>query len=89
VPAGALFYGRSRRRREVFFDAVLREVTVSAAARFHQMVNARETPRVPRQPKCKRCSLLQICMPDITGPGRSMGEYIGASLQRLGNEGGM
>lgn len=63
IPAGALFYGRTRRREEVAFDQALRRRTEEAAHRFHELVAAGETPIVYRAPKCRSCSLLDICLP--------------------------
>jgi CRISPR-associated exonuclease Cas4 len=54
VPAGAFFYGRTRHRAEVTFDA---------AGRLHELIAARVTPVVPRQPKCKSCSIAGQCLP--------------------------
>lgn len=66
VPAGAVFYGRSRRRRDVSLDPPLRQRTREAAAQFHEIVAARRTPLAKRQPKCRSCSLLEVCQPAAT-----------------------
>lgn len=76
VPAGALFYGRTRRRDEVRFDTALRELTEDAASRLHALIRAGLTPRVRRLPKCRRCSLLSVCIPEATGPRRSMARFL-------------
>ena len=44
VTEGALFYGKTRRREAVAFDIALRGETGRAAARLHQLVDARHTP---------------------------------------------
>lgn len=69
VPRGALFYGASHRRVPVDFDAVLRKQTENAAVRMHQLIREGIVPRVKMAPKCKSCSLLVACLPDVTGPG--------------------
>ncbi|MCX5685213.1 MAG: Dna2/Cas4 domain-containing protein, partial [Planctomycetota bacterium] len=46
VPAGALFYGTTRRRFDVAFDAALRAETEDAARRLHAMIRSGVTPRV-------------------------------------------
>ena len=79
VPKGALFYGQTHRREEVDLDAGLRRTTEEAAARLHQLLATGITPRAVREPKCRRCSLLEICMPDAMAPARSVKEYL-ASL---------
>lgn len=83
VPRGALFYGTTRRRRDVAFDAALRAETEDLAARLHQLVAAGVTPRAVREPKCESCSLLDLCLPDALGPGRSAARYLARSLAAL------
>jgi CRISPR-associated exonuclease Cas4 len=79
VPAGALFYGRPRRRTEVLFDIALRELVLAAAVRIHELVERRETPRAIREPKCDRCSLLETCQPEAIH--KSVRRYLAASLR--------
>jgi CRISPR-associated exonuclease Cas4 len=89
VPAGALFYGETRRRQEVTFDAVLRDLTASSAARLHFLIAAGATPRPVREPKCDRCSLLNVCLPEAAA--RSARRYLegiwrGGSLEERPTE---
>jgi CRISPR-associated exonuclease Cas4 len=64
VPAGALFYGKTRRRLDVSFDAELRGVTEQTIARLHELIASRRTPAaVYEKAKCDRCSLINLCMP--------------------------
>jgi CRISPR-associated exonuclease Cas4 len=67
VPSGAIFYGQTRHRKNVSFSSDLRRETEDAAARLHELLAAGRTPRARREPKCDRCSLLEICMPDALG----------------------
>ncbi len=68
VPRGALFYGTTRRRKPVEFDAPLRARVEAAALRCHALFDARSTPRATRDRRCDRCSLLDFCLPGVTGP---------------------
>jgi len=64
VPAGALFYGKTRRRLDVPFDASLRAITAQTIARLHELIASRITPAaVYEKAKCDRCSLINLCMP--------------------------
>lgn len=81
VPAGALFYGQTRRRLDVPFDTVLRQLTEEAAARLHRLIAAGITPPGVREPKCDQCSLLEICMP--AAPAKSARSYLERSLRHL------
>jgi CRISPR-associated exonuclease Cas4 len=76
VPQGALFYGAQKHRFEVAFDEILRAETRRAATRLHELVSARLTPAARREPKCDRCSLLDLCMPDAMSKGRSAQRYL-------------
>ncbi|MCC6659988.1 MAG: CRISPR-associated protein Cas4 [Phycisphaerales bacterium] len=75
VPAGAIFYASTRRRLDVPIDAALRAATENAAARLRAMISSGVTPRARREKKCDRCSLLNLCLPDGTGPERSASRY--------------
>lgn len=64
VPEGALFYGETRRRQVVAFDAELRALTADIAAAARAMIRAGRTPPPRRRPACRRCSLVELCQPD-------------------------
>lgn len=81
VPAGALFYGRTRRRLDVPFDEALRRLTQDTAGRLHALIASRRTPAAVREPKCERCSLLHLCLPEAMGPRRSAGRYVARVLK--------
>jgi CRISPR-associated exonuclease Cas4 len=80
VPAGALFYGQTRRRQEIPFDSRLRDLTEDTAARLHGLISSGITPPPVREPKCDRCSLLEVCMP--AAPSRSARKYLEVALRR-------
>ena len=64
VPEGALFYGRSRRRKAVVFDAELRELTERVAADTRSLLAAGDTPTPEFEArKCNACSLREVCQP--------------------------
>jgi CRISPR-associated exonuclease Cas4 len=64
VPEGALFYGETRRRVSVPFDAELRTLTERTARAFGTLLAKGETPPpVWRAERCRACSLLELCRP--------------------------
>lgn len=75
VPEGAIFYGTPRRRQSVALDAALRAATQAAAARLHALIAAGRTPPANYEKKCEACSLLELCMPRLSG-GRSVKRYL-------------
>ena len=83
VPAGALFYGQTRRRTEVVFGPELRARTETAARRLHELVAGGITPRAVREPKCAGCSMLELCLPDPPGPARSAARYLARTLREV------
>jgi CRISPR-associated exonuclease Cas4 len=64
VPAGALFYGKTRRRCDVSFDATLRALTRGTITRAHELLDSGVTPpAVYEKKKCESCSLIDLCLP--------------------------
>jgi CRISPR-associated exonuclease Cas4 len=84
VPAGALYYGETRHRLEVPFDAELRRLTEQTAAHFHALIDSGVTPPPVHEPKCDSCSLLEVCMP--AAPRRSARGYLADLLRRAATE---
>jgi len=76
VPAGALFYGKTRHREGVDFDAQLRSETEESAGRFHALIEARVTPRPVYGKQCDTCSLKDLCLPKTVETGRSIDKYL-------------
>ena len=65
VPAGAIFYGLSRRRVDVTFDNDLRMRTRRASARLREVLRGGSEPRFEPGSKCRSCSLENECIPSI------------------------
>jgi CRISPR-associated exonuclease Cas4 len=63
VGEGALFYGKTRRRHTVAFDAALRTLTAETAAAARANIGALRTPPPVHMPVCRRCSLEALCQP--------------------------
>ncbi len=63
IAAGALFYGKTRRRKAVSFDDALRQLTVETARQLHDLIDAENTPPPLNEPKCQICSLKYLFMP--------------------------
>jgi CRISPR-associated exonuclease Cas4 len=60
---GALFYGVTRRRMVVPFDAELRELTARTAAAARANILKGHTPPPIETPACRRCSMKDLCQP--------------------------
>lgn len=69
IPAGALYFGASRRRREVALDDQLRRETLEAVQQVLEMLREDRTPPPEPGPKCEQCSLKDLCLPGLPGSG--------------------
>ncbi|MGH7710373.1 MAG: CRISPR-associated protein Cas4 [Gemmatimonadaceae bacterium] len=76
VPEGALYYGKTRRRKRVTIDRSLRALTEQACERLHALIAGGKTPSAVREPKCARCSLYDLCLPQSMGVRRSVNAYL-------------
>ncbi|ABB24159.1 CRISPR-associated protein Cas4 [Pelodictyon luteolum] len=83
IPAGALFYGQTKRRFDVTFDSTLRAKTVSTAECVHELFRNGVTPLPEPGPKCTQCSLQELCLPKVVAHNRSAKEYVHKLLHEL------
>jgi len=85
VPEGRLFYGQTRRRADVIFDAALRALTKETAQRLHELIASRETPSaVYEERKCDACSLIELCMPQAMRFQKGAGAWFERQMAELG-----
>ena len=82
IAEGALYYGKPRRRTSVKFDEPLRAETEQFAARLHQLIGSGRIPPAVYEPKCRRCSLIEECMPAVTDGSRGVAQYMRLSTER-------
>lgn len=80
VPEGELFYHAIRRRERVEIDARLRSLVERIVSEVRANLASNRVPLAEKQPKCKSCSLLHLCMPGGTGPDRNPARYVARSL---------
>jgi CRISPR-associated exonuclease Cas4 len=65
IENGALFYGENRRRTAIEFSDELRNTVKKAADEMHELFNREYTPKVTPGKKCGRCSLKELCLPEL------------------------
>ena len=84
IPQADLFYGQTRRRHTVSFDAELRQLVRDVAQRCHELVDAGHTPpaRYERR-KCSACSLMSACLPRVRSGEATIPAYLGEALTEL------
>jgi CRISPR-associated exonuclease Cas4 len=83
IADGALFYGTTRRRLDVSFDAALRERTERLAHALHDLFNARVTPPAVFEKRCENCSLIEECLPQTAGNRKSAARYLDRVLAEM------
>ena len=76
VPAGALYYGKKKRRTEVEFSRELRQITRDTAVRLHQLLAAAVTPPPEYNRRCESCSFIETCLPKAVGKKGSVRNYM-------------
>jgi CRISPR-associated exonuclease Cas4 len=86
IDAGAIYFGETRRRLDVTFDAALRAETERAAARLHALVRSGQTPPPVFGPKCKECSLNDLCQPRPLAGGTRASSYLDVALRQIRDE---
>lgn len=64
VTHGALFYGQTRRRKDIPIDDALRALTLTVIDETRAMINSGRTPSAVYDSKrCDACSLIDLCQP--------------------------
>lgn len=81
VPEGALFYGETRRRQTVTFDATLRALTLQTAVAARAMILAQLTPPPAHMASCRRCSLEELCQPARLEHPPSIARWLATQLK--------
>lgn len=82
VPCGALFYGATRRRKEVVFDDELRALTRHTAEAVRAMFDSRRVPSAEYAAKrCDACSLIDLCQPHTLGRATGVDGWLRAQLE--------
>ena len=74
VPRGVIFYQAVRRRHEVLFDEPLRARTLAVVAAIRELLLAQRLPPAPNDGRCPKCSLFNVCLPNVVAePARLRG----------------
>lgn len=79
VPAGAIYYASTRKRREIAFESPLRTQTATAISGLRSLIAAGVTPAPVYEKKCDTCSLIDLCQPKLPVSG----DYVTRYLQGL------
>lgn len=86
IPQGAIFYGNPRRRLEIAFTHELRERTEQLTETMHRLYRNRVTPAAQPGPYCRSCSLVDICLPEVTADANGGARWLSQQLRSLQRE---
>ena len=73
VSSGYIYYAATGRRQEVTFTVGLREQTLATIAAVRQLIESGARPPNPYTPRCKGCSLHDVCLPKESAQLRGEG----------------
>jgi len=82
IEAGAIFYGKTRRRLDVLFDDDLREKTIKTARDLHEMISSGITPPPKYAKKCDTCSFISLCLPKAIEKKRMVSSWLKRMIQK-------
>lgn len=82
VAEGALFYGKTRRRKVVLFDEALRGLTMETIQATRSLILAGHTPSAQYHPRrCDACSLIELCQPHLLGAKSAVNEWLAKQIE--------
>lgn len=80
VPNGAIYHVSSRRRREVTFNNDMRKKVEVFTVQIREMIAKGIVPPADHNEKCRNCSLIDACLPEVADPSEKRMRFL---LQRL------
>jgi len=72
VPAGAISYLGSHRRREVELTTELRQAVETMLGEMRDLIRAGITPPPANDKRCPNCSLIDACVPEVLAQARAV-----------------
>lgn len=81
IPEGYLFYGQTHRRETVAITDELRLHTTELAKTMYDLFTSGSTPPAKQGPRCELCSLIELCMPELTRKKIKVNRYLDQMLQ--------
>lgn len=76
IPAGFLYYGKTKHRQAVALNASLRQHTFELSKRMHRLVLEEITPKAQKGRHCSLCSLKEQCQPNWMLRHRPVKNYL-------------
>ena len=80
IPYGVIFYGELRHRVEIDITESLKGIVRQCAIDMHEMFRSGIVPRAEYGSQCKKCSLKDVCMPEIRHNATTVSTYLNNNL---------
>ena len=80
IEQSCIYYGETKRREYVSINEEMRETVRNIISEMHDYYHRRYTPRVKKTKICNRCSLNNLCLPNMRKRGNVL-QYIEESLK--------
>ncbi len=80
IETGFIYYHEVRYREEIQLSDDIREKLKENLGEMHQYFERRWTPKVKTGPFCKKCSLIDLCLPELNKK-KSVKSYIEGKLK--------
>lgn len=81
VHEGAIYYAASHKRVSVALNGPLRDRTFRCIEELRQILKSQRTPAARPSPRCKGCSLADLCMPNLAHV-RSVEGYVKSGIEQ-------
>lgn len=81
ISRGAIFYWEERRREYFDITNAIRDTVLGTAHAMHRIFDSHTLPPADKKRSCRACSLVDVCMPSVSG--KSASRYIADTLQSL------
>lgn len=75
IPRGYIYYGETAHRLEVAIDRPLRDELEACLVAMHRLMREGATMPPRNDARCRRCSLRDICLPEIAASERVVNYY--------------
>jgi CRISPR-associated exonuclease Cas4 len=85
IEVGYIYYAATARRQEVKLDAAIRQQTIATIDAVRRLLATQQRPEAIYSPRCKGCSLYQICLPRETAKLTEHGSHGFDGSTRLKN----
>lgn len=81
IQKGSIYYGKIRHRVEVSIDTTLRKEVKSLVETMYHYYTQEKTPLGEYEPRCKNCSLYNLCVPSLSAKVKNVKKYIDTAIK--------